>query len=383
MGAGAHEVATARYSQRPTTRDKKVQITKFGNDHHFHCDRKRNGLDVSRFTILIFMVLVSVTAVLQRASAENAPEYASLAVKFAPQIMYEQAEPNLPTSVDWFLSRTTLSVHDAGCSPQDVLLGKATVSLLQDSVYTSPCGGRIIRASGTRSASRDHTFVLSDVSDGDKLGSKVTSDWPVYLHAFKNMLGGWTIQYWCFYAFNTGQTVLGVEIGYHGGDWEMFQVDTDSNGNPKSVAVTGHQHVESAPWSSVSVTDISHPIIYAERGGHEMHINPKGPPPYIRRGTWPDSTVVGILSGEQTKTYPAGPIIDLGSRLHPFVGFVRYSGLWGSLGQTPWSSGYWGPAFNETDMPPDSFLFAWCFNMKDARTIQEDGRRECYPDDIQ
>jgi hypothetical protein len=297
--------------------------------------------------------------------------------------MYEQAEPNLPTSVDWFLPKTTLSVHDVGCSPQDVSFGNATVSLLQNSVYTSPCGGRIIRASGTRSASRDHTFVLSDVSDGEKLGSKATYDWPIYLHAFKNMLGGWTIQYWCFYAFNTGKTVFGVEIGYHGGDWEMCQVDTDSNGNPKSVAVTGHQHIESAPWSSVAVTDVSHPIVYAERGGHEMHLNPNGPPPYIRRGTWPNSTVFGVLLGSDAKTYPAGPMVDLGSRLHPLAAFVRYSGLWGSLGQTPWSSGYWGPAFNETDMPPDSLLLAWCFNMKDAKSVQENGRGECYPNDIE
>lgn len=294
----------------------------------------------------------------------------------------EQGEPNLPTSVEWFFPRTKLSIHDAGCAPVDISLGPATATSLQAGVYNSPCGGRVIKASGTRSASRAHTFVLEDVSDIDKLGSSNTADWTLYLHAFRNMLGGWSLQYWCFYAFNSGQTVLGIEIGYHGGDWEMFQVDTDAAGVPKAVAMTGHTNIESDPWSTVTLTEGTHPIVYAERGGHEMHLSPKGPPPYIRRGTWPGAVVFGTLSGGGPKGYPAGPMVDLGSRLHPLVGFLTYSGLWGSMGQTPWSSGYWGPPFNETQMPQDSFLNAWCFNIKDPQQA-ESGKHECYPDDIQ
>jgi hypothetical protein len=316
------------------------------------------------------------------AQPDHAEEYLRLANKFAPQIVYSQAEPNLPASVEWFLLRTGLSVHDAGCVPTDVDFGLATIVSLKKSEYKSPCRDGVVKASGTRSASRSHTFVLRDVSDADKHGSSDTADWPLYLHTFRNALGGWALQYWCFYAFNTGKTILWLQIGFHGGDWEMFQVDTDSNGTPRSVAMTGHTKVESAPWSAVPLVEGTHPVVYAERGGHEMHLQPQEPPPYIRRGTWPNSMVVGKFLPGGASTSPGGPIIDVGSRLHPLVGFLNYSGLWGSLGKTRWSSGYWGAPFNETQMPQDGFLFAWCFNIKDPGQI-EGNVRECYPDNVQ
>ncbi len=35
--------------------------------------------------------------------------------------------------------------------------------------------------------------------------------------------------------------------------------------------------------------------------------------------------------------------------------FIRYAGLWGSPGLFYSTSGYWGPAFNETGMRADGF----------------------------
>ena len=52
--------------------------------------------------------------------------------------------------------------------------------------------------------------------------------------------------------------------------------------------------------------------------------------------------------------------------------FIQYSGLWGSPGLTYITSGYWGPAYNETGMNQKStvhaYVPAWCSTMQDAYT---------------
>lgn len=113
-----------------------------------------------------------------------------------------------------------------------------------------------------------------------------------------------------------------------------------------------------------------------------MHFSSPGPAPLYLSWHLAGSSVVGHLAPGGPVVSPAGPMVDLGSRLHPLQTFLTYSGLWGALGLAPWSSGYWGPAFNETDMRADSFLKVWCFNIKDFQ-LAENGRRECYPDDMQ
>jgi hypothetical protein len=331
---------------------------------------------------LLALIAVSVCGSSVRAD-EAVPAYLGLADRFAPEIIYAHDEPNLPTSVEWFSARASMSIHDQGCKPVHLQVGPVRWDVLQTAAYVSPCGGRTIKAFGTRSASRSHTYVIEDVAEQNKRGSTSTEDWPVYIHAFRNTLGGWSLQYWCFYAFNTGMSVLGIELGYHGGDWEMFQVDTDPGGIPRSVAMTGHSHVDIFPWSAVTLTDGTHPVVHAERGGHEMHLTATNSPPYVRRDTWRGSSVTGVVGPHGLEPpSPAGPLVDLGTRLEPIVAFLNYSGVWGSLGMTPFSSGYWGPPFNETGMPNSGFLNAWCFQMSDQLQAAN-GRRECYPDDMQ
>jgi len=219
--------------------------------------------------------------------------------------------------------------------------------------------------------------VLTDVSDADKAGLKDASGWITYFHAYRNTDAGWTIQYWFLFPFNTGVKVGPVEIGYHGGDWEMVSIVLDKVDSPMSVHSTGHTQIESVPWSAVQKNG-THPILYSERGGHEMHASPVGPPPYIVHPTWANSFAIFPGAAPQA----VGPLRDMGSKLHPAASFVLYSGLWGDIGSTPISSGYWGPVFNETGMKPDRYLSAWCDGVADPQA-SENGLRECYPDDIE
>ena len=312
----------------------------------------------------------------------DAATVAELAGLYAPAVMLAGDEPNRPANVDWFLSRTTISVVDLGCSPNTSGFGVPTQPLLSSLSYRSPCSGHTIQASGTRSKDRAHTFVLADVNDADKAGAANPLDWATYYHVIDNGAAGLAIQYWLFYAFNTGKIINGpfhtsIEVGYHGGDWEMVEVTLDRSMTPSLISATGHTNMDSHPWSAVQKMLDTYPIVFAERGGHEMHIGPLTAGPYIQDLTWPGSQVVLL---DPSSSVAHGPLVDLGTRLHPKAAFLSYSGLWGSLGLTPFSSGYWGPAYNETGLGTDGFLAAWCYGMINL-SLAEGARRECYPDD--
>ena len=55
---------------------------------------------------------------------------------------------------------------------------------------------------------------------------------------------------------------------------------------------------------------------------------------------------------------------NLGEKLNPMprMYFLRYSGIWGSVGLN--FSGYWGPAYNETEQDKSTgFFTAWAEGM--------------------
>ena len=327
----------------------------------------------TRWIIIVTTVVCSTVTGMGR--TQTVPQ--SLVEQFAPQLMHPFDEKNLPANVDWLIDKTHLHFYSGSCTGDNTDFGVATKMLMRDASITSKCGGHVFRASGTRSARRATTFLLTDVEDKYKSGLADPSEWQTYYHAYKNDAEGWTIQYWTFYAFNTGVKVGPVEIGYHGGDWEMVSVVLGPGDVPAYLVSTGHRDMVSTPWTSVK-TNGTHPIVYTEKGGHEASINPQGDGPYIVHPTWTGGAAVFPGSAPQ----PVGPIVDLGTKLHPKLAFVTYSGLWGSLGKTPISSGYWGPVFNETGMGQDGFFRAWCYGIGEP-TAAEGAIRECYPDDMQ
>ena len=115
--------------------------------------------------------------------------------------------------------------------------------------------------------------------------------------------------------------------------------------------------------------------IYSEGGGHASHltgrdvfarggpgfIDPTVPQTFVRQETWTAGSV-RWFSGREGK---AGALLNIGSKGAPMNGqeFIRYSGLWGSPGILYGTSGYWGPAYNETAMVGD-FVAAWGDGMK-------------------
>jgi hypothetical protein len=336
-----------------------------------------------------------------------------LAEKYAPIIYHSSDESNLPANVDWFLARTRLRFYDDACDfpSSDLYVTFKNPPLTQQDLlgwwYANGCGDTYTdHADGTRSTGKHRTFFLEDIND--HIGCTDSRDWTTYYHAYPNTGGGITIQYWRCYAFNDA-------ANNHGGDWEGIHVVLDydtasTNYRPTQVCFLGHTSIEYYTSNHVKWSG-THPIIFSEGGGHASHpnvrfinslglpdsiraldcngnavvLNPSNPCTYVRQETWtgghvqwPNNPHVAWGTVNSGLTTPGGALLNVGAKVAPMNGqvFIRYSGIWGSPGHWPTqfdTSGYWGPAFNETGMGSDGFLTAWGAGITNVL------RRECYP----
>jgi hypothetical protein len=301
----------------------------------------------------------------------------SLAERFAPIVYHSSDESNFPTNVEAFLAETRLEVHDDLCPEpgttesrlhpeQKDLLGRRYLA----------CDGETIESDGTRSLGKHRTFFLADVPEGARGGSPDPADWTTYFHAYPNDLGGVTVQYWRFYAYNDA-------ANDHGGDWEGLHVVLDRQEGRegrqlavRSIRLLTHDTLAQPPLGKFQFEG-SHVRVFSEGGGHATRfsggaiaangcasrdrrciVDPDEPKTFVRQETW-----------------TGGRLKNLGSKVAPMNGqaFVRYSGLWGSPGVFYGTSGFWGPAFNETSMRADGFVSAWCEGMRHPT------EEECYP----
>jgi hypothetical protein len=282
-------------------------------------------------------------------SRENA-----LAVRFAPIVVHHPAENVYPMGVDQFLQWTSLWLYDDACGP-DLMARLGPVTQVTLFHTAGPTCGAVdpIDSYGVRSRGKQRTFFLEDVAPQYRGGD--TERWPTYVHVYPNDRNGLTVQYWRFYAYNE-------LLPYHGGDWEGFHVVLDSRDSVLELALIGHTDIAVRPpadfrWDSAGGL---HPVVGVVLGGHTTIA--RVPPEGLRHRS------------------SRAPLVNLGEKTRPMNGqlFLQYSGLWGSPGTFYQSSGYWGPAFNETAIRQDGFVVAWCRGTRNPeRTVN--GVRECYP----
>jgi hypothetical protein len=311
-----------------------------------------------------------------------------LAGIYAPIIYHSSDESNFPTNVDKFLEKTSLWFYDDSCNPdiKRKLTNKPDQEQLISFSINEGCNSKeTVYSNGTLSKGKHRTFFLEDVDENSRKGSMDSKDWITYVHSYQNDLGGITIQYWRFYPFNDA-------FNNHGGDWEGIHVILDKNFQPVKAALLGHTGIETVNWNELELEgeNKTHPRIYSEGGGHASHksgdsimakgcgpliicrINPDNPQTFVRQETWNNGKVTWFNRGYGAN----GGLLNLGEKTAPMNNqyFIRYSGLWGSPGLFYFSSGYWGPAYNETGMAQDGFITAWGAGMKNAK------REEVYPD---
>lgn len=302
-----------------------------------------------------------------RRSFNVAIDIHELAVRHAPIIYHAPDEPNLPTNVEWLLTRTSLWFCDNACQPKvlEKMSDRPSQHTLISQQHDADCGlTEAVRSAGTRSWKKQRTFFLADLAPHERRGSDDPKDWTTYYHAYPNDVGGVTIQYWRLHAYNTGRRI-GVEVGFHGGDWEGIHVVFNASNSPMLVRLLDHSDIPEAHWTSID-REGDHPIIYSERAGHASRS--RGSKDGIRQETWGGAQGAKV-SWPGRGVEEAGDLTDVGEKSNPANGhlFIQYSGLWGSPSKFPASdtivyyasSGYWGPAYNETLIRPDGFVTAW------------------------
>jgi hypothetical protein len=310
---------------------------------------------------------------------------ALLADRFAPVVIHSTDESNFPTNVDDFLEETVLAFRDDGCDAASGAIAvkeAPTQADLLRRAFPSPCGGTPVTSDGSRSMGKHRTYFLADVREPVRAGSSDTLRWTTYVHAYPNDRGGVTLQYWRFYAFNDA-------FNDHGGDWEGMHVVLGRDREPVSVRLLGHSSIEALGPPQLG-WEGTHPVVYSEGGGHATRasgesivargcmdsdpcvVSLEQPSTFVRQETWAGGRVTWP-DGQVTQ---GGALVNVGEKSAPLHGqvFLRYSGLWGSPGVFYMTSGYWGPAYNETSMRDDGFTTAWCDGIDAGRL---DVQREC------
>jgi len=286
----------------------------------------------------------------------------SAAERFAPIVYHASDEPNLPVDVDALLASSSLYFYDDACAPDlhIPVVHAPTQGDLIAHAFDGGCGAAdVVHSAGTRSTKKKRTFYLEDVSLGARKGSSDPRAWTTYAHVYASANGGVTIQYWRLYAFNDGAS-------QHGGDWEGLHVVLDARLEPVFVRLLGHTTIEEIPWQEMEV-ESGHVRVWSEPGGHatSAHGSLGG---VFRHETWSTGQAT-LPDGSKRK---AARLINIGEKTAPRSGqlFVAYSGLWGSPGTLYATSGYWGPAFNETKMD-GTFVTAWCGGMTGSQRADE------------
>lgn len=311
-----------------------------------------------------------------------------LAEKFAPVIYHSNEERYFPFRVEAYLRLSSLWFYDETCSPtlRAELQPAPTPEQLLSAHWPAICLNKLpAYANGTRSQAKRSTFYLADPPQAYREGSRNSTDWVTYFHAYPNQINGITLQYWRFYAWHEGD-------GSHGGDWVSIHIILDSAQQPLRLAYREGSTLKSVPWYHLEKEPDQRVRLYSEADSHQIFLKAgeitadgcKGLSGLFSCRVFPDKPETHIRQELHTggqvrwfdgKTSQTGDLINLGQRAQPLHGnrWLQYSGLWGTRDQDGNESGDWGPAFQDTDMLSNGYLNAWAAGMRQA------SRAEAYP----
>lgn len=266
-----------------------------------------------------------------------------LAERFAPIVFHGDRETAFPVSVETWLRHSSLGLAVNGRWVRRVVGGPLTQPQLVN--QRTSVGEVALASTGARSRGKRESFVLEPIEAVNRPGPLDSTDWVTYVHSYRNGHDGVTLQYWRAYVRNDA-SVLGVDLG-HGGDWEAIAVHLDARYQPVRTTYLDHSGIvdvtTSMKWEG------SHPLVWSEEGSHSSSPDAtrSGSTRWYRQETWTGGVVT---RWDAVRLGASGGLRNVGEKSHPRNRqlFIRYSGLWGPPGRLFITSGYWGPAFNET-----------------------------------
>jgi len=175
---------------------------------------------------------------------------------------------------------------------------------------------------------------------------------------YRNNLGGYSIQYWFFYAYNDY-----ISAANHEADWEHIRVQLGSDGQPAGVYYAAHHG--GTTWQPLQVTwyNVTHPQVWVADGSHASYASEGECDATISEGTsescWTnlDQRWFTWTGGKGAdRGMQGGGLVNVGEM--PITGtyrapmpgqqWLRYSGRWGEEGQFDDTSGPKGPGY-QTD----------------------------------
>lgn len=227
------------------------------------------------------------------------PALHAVVEQFAPEVRLHPEERYFPSSVSWYLQRTSL--RDAPA------VGASFLHIPDD-------------------ANRQH------VRAGDLDNART------YVHARPRGEDGLDIQYWFFFPYN-GPLIGGPAGGAHEGDWEHITVRLDASWR-RIQKVFFAAHDAEGRWhepKDLQFSHETHPVVYSARYGHASY-----PTAGLQsRGMLPaDRTADG---GAIWQTWLSFKIIAGPDGLRSDLAWLDFAGRWGRPGT--FFSGPHGPSF--------------------------------------
>ncbi|MDG6219935.1 MAG: Vps62-related protein [Candidatus Thermoplasmatota archaeon] len=180
---------------------------------------------------------------------------ATLAGRFAPILYLHPDEDFYPVSAQYHISRSDLMQ----APNQNLIDSSPTATSISVSPYNVPDQGYYL--DNTEGTINDQG-ILNDFRN-----SKSQFPPMVYARVESMTDGGYMVQYWFFYPFNSGP------MNTHEGDWEMIAVRLSPTQSPLYAAYSQHLSGARAQWSLVDKTG-NNPHVYVALGSHANYMRP-------------------------------------------------------------------------------------------------------------
>ena len=252
-------------------------------------------------------------------------DLAEILPMFAPEIRLHPGDPYRPSSVEWYLERTTLQRWRGVFRRNEVVcISGERLGLVAEIESEDQAALCLTIPEGPNQERSRRGFQPTD----GKLSA------PCYVNACfaPDEPDAFDLQYWFFYPFNG----RGGRHVTHEGDWEHITVRVTNAPMPILIAAYVSAHgMNNGGWVSrgdgeLQVTDPGHPIIYSAIGSHASYTTAG-----VHKQRWPKP-------GDRTRT--GGPVWNTADDLvlveingqspdgledaHPWL---RYRGRWGAI----------------------------------------------------